>query len=174
MRAAHPEQFAEISLALIKLMGRGEYVAHQPGAKEIGHFGLATDQYTHSTAPNRRYVDLVIQRLLKHMAPPGSGPYDFDQLSQIAARATEREAAAEKVERQVHKSAAAMLLSSKIGQEFDGIITGAGEKGTWVRIFRPAVEGKVVSGERGLQVGHKARVKLRGVNVEKGFIDFVA
>jgi exoribonuclease-2 len=174
MRKTHTAQFAEISLALVKLMGRGEYVAHRPGMKDIGHFGLATDQYTHATAPNRRYVDLITQRLLKSLAAPDLRTYDFDALSQVASHASEREAEAEKVERQVHKSAAAMLLSSRIGQVFDGIVTGASEKGTWARIYRPAVEGKVVSGERGLQVGDRVRVRLRDVNVDKGFIDFIA
>jgi exoribonuclease-2 len=172
MRAKRPADFPEISLALVKLMGRGEYVAHRPGATEIGHFGLATDRYTHATAPNRRVVDLVTQRLIKALVNNASSPYSFDELSEVATHATEREAAAEKVERRVNKSAAALLLSPRIGQTFEGIVTGASEKGTYVRAISPAVEGKVVHGGKGLLVGQRVRVRLRSVDVDKGFIDF--
>ena len=167
MRSARPAQFAEISLALIKMIGRGEYVAHLPGAAEVGHFGLATQRYTHATAPNRRYIDLVMQRIVK-----GSRPYTATELSVIAARCTQFESEAQKVERQVHKSAAALLIRSRVGESFDGIVTGAGDKGTFVRVVDPPVEGKIIMGERGLKVGDKARVRLHDVNVEKGFIDF--
>ena len=169
MRQQMPQRFAEISLALVKLIGRGEYAAHQPGAKEIGHFGLAAEAYAHGTAPNRRYVDLVTQRIVKK-----THSYSFSELSAIAAHCTEQEVAAKKVERQVRKVVGALLLRSRIGELFHGIITGAGPKGTFVRILEAPVEGKVVQGEKGLQVGDQVRVKLREVFVEKGFIDFQA
>src|SRR5439155_20822111 len=132
----------EISLSIIKLMGRGEYVAHIPGQKEIGHFGLATMEYTHATAPNRRYCDLVVQRLLKRTAR-----YSEGELRDIATHCSEQEVAAQKVERQVRKSAAAQLLAPRIGDPFDGIVTGASDKGVWVRVLHPAVEGKIVAGD---------------------------
>jgi exoribonuclease-2 len=171
MRQERPNEFAEISLSIVKLMGRGEYVAHAPGSPEIGHFGLATLEYTHSTAPNRRYVDLVTQRLVK--AAGHGKAYGMDDLAQLAAHASEREAAAEKVERRVRKSAAASLLGSRVGERFDGIVTGASDKGTYVRIFEPRVEGKIVEGERGLRVGDRVTVTLRDTNVQRGFVDFV-
>lgn len=167
MRKTRAAQFAEISLSLIKLIGRGEYAAHRPGDKEIGHFGLATDAYTHSTAPNRRYVDLIAQRIMK-----GSHRYGMDELTAIAARCTMQEAAAQKVERQVHKSAAAVLVQSRLGETFDGVITGASEKGTFVRILVLPIEGKVLQDVKSVRVGDKVAVKLVGVNIEKGFIDF--
>jgi exoribonuclease-2 len=172
MRATHESEFGEISLSIVKLMGRGEYVAHRPGTTEIGHFGLATAEYTHSTAPNRRYVDLVTQRMLKALGQKEKSPYSFEALAAIAAHGSEREAAAEKVERRVRKSAGASLLASHIGQHFDGIITGAADKGVFVRVFHPTAEGKVVSGGAGHKVGDKVRVTLRDTNVERGFIDF--
>jgi exoribonuclease-2 len=170
MRRERPDEFAEISLSIVKLMGRGEYVAHAPGAREIGHFGLATLEYTHSTAPNRRYADLVTQRLVKGMSRGAS--YPIEQLAEVAAHASEREVAAQKVERRVRKSAAASLLRSRIGQKFEGVVTGAADKGTFVRIFQPPAEGKVVEGARGLRVGDRVTVTLRDTNVERGFIDF--
>jgi exoribonuclease-2 len=170
MRRDKPGDFADISLSIVKLMGRGEYVAHAPGSRELGHFGLATLQYTHSTAPNRRYVDLVTQRLVKTL---GEGaPYGLAELAQIAEHASEREVAAQKVERRVRKSAAASLLRSRVGERFEGIVTGAADKGTFVRIFRPHAEGKVVEGGRGLRVGDRVTVTLLDTNVERGFIDF--
>ncbi len=172
MRATHAAEFGEISLSIVKLMGRGEYVAHQPGSQEIGHFGLATAEYTHSTAPNRRYVDLVTQRMIKALARKEKSPYPFDALSAVATHSSEREAAAEKVERRVRKSAAASLLASHVGQHFDGIITGAADKGVFVKVFHPTAEGKVVRGGSGKKVGDKVRVTLRDTNVERGFIDF--
>jgi exoribonuclease-2 len=171
MRRQRPDEFAEISLAIVKLIGRGEYVAHAPGTREIGHFGLATAEYTHATAPNRRYVDLVTQRLLKGMARGRA--YGVEELAAIATHASERESSAAKVERRVRKSAAASLLRSHIGQRFAGIVTGASVKGTYVRIFHPHAEGKVVEGPRDLRVGDRVTVKLRHVDVERGFIDFV-
>ncbi|HZS37180.1 MAG TPA: RNB domain-containing ribonuclease [Polyangia bacterium] len=173
MRRTHAAQFSEISLALVKMMGRGEYVAHAPHAPEIGHFGLATDEYTHATAPNRRYPDLITQRLLKSLAGKRA-PYSFERLQEIAAHCTRMEAEAQKVERRVHKSAAAALLESRRGEVFDGVVTGASDKGTFVRVLEPPVEGKVVRGGRGLEVGDAVRVKLLDVSVEKGFIDFEA
>ncbi len=169
MRSERAAEFSEISLSLVKLMGRGEYIAHRPGTVEVGHFGLATEQYTHATAPNRRYVDLITQRLAlsRHS-------YDEATLATLAARASERAAAAEKVERRVLKSASAQLLVDRVGEVFDGLITGASDKGVFVRIFHPAAEGKVVRGERALEVAAHVKVRLRDVDVERGFIDFEA
>ncbi|MGH7440499.1 MAG: RNB domain-containing ribonuclease, partial [Polyangiaceae bacterium] len=173
MRRERPGEFADISLSIVKLMGRGEYVAHAPGSREIGHFGLATLEYTHSTAPNRRYVDLVTQRILEHLEHPGERPaYSLPELSAVAEHASEREVAAQKVERRVRKSAAASLLRSRIGERFEGIVTGAADKGTFVRIDHPHAEGKVVEGARGLRVGDRVTVKLLSTDVERGFIDF--
>jgi exoribonuclease-2 len=172
MRRERAAEFAEISLALVKMMGRGEYVGRAPGEPEIGHFGLATPIYTHSTAPNRRYVDLVIHRLLKAVGK-GRSPYTIADLREIAERCSKMEAAAEKVERRVQKSAAAMLLVARVGEVFDGVVTGASDKGTFVRVMDPPCEGKIVRGERGLAVGQKVKVKLLEADVEKGYIDFV-
>ena len=172
MRAAHPDEFSEISLTIVKLMGRGEYVAHAPDEPDIGHFGLATMEYAHATAPNRRYPDLVTQRILKARARGAAEPYRRDQLATIAARCTQMEAMAEKVERRVQKSAAAQLLERRVGSIFGGVITGASEKGTFVRVFEPTAEGKVVRGGHGLAVGQKVQVRLVDVSVPKGFIDF--
>ena len=172
MRATHGSEFSEISLALVKLMGRGEYVAHSPGETEVGHFGLATAQYTHATAPNRRYVDLVNQRLQKAIALKISSPYSVAELVQIAAHANDREASAQKVERQVRKSAAAVLLAPHLGEEFEGMITGSGEKGVYVRIFKPDAEGRLSAAAAKFKVGQRVDVRLKSVNPEKGFIDF--
>ncbi|MGZ3405787.1 MAG: RNB domain-containing ribonuclease, partial [Polyangia bacterium] len=172
MRRTRADEFTEISLAIVKLMGRGEYVAHAPDEPDIGHFGLATMEYAHSTAPNRRYPDLITQRILKAQARQKRQPYSRDELAKIAARCTEMEANAEKVERRVQKSAAAQLLQHRVGSVFSGIITGANDKGTFVRVLEPTAEGKVVRGGQGLAVGQKVQVRLLAVNVEKGFIDF--
>ncbi|HTO88567.1 MAG TPA: RNB domain-containing ribonuclease [Thermoanaerobaculia bacterium] len=171
-RRADPLRFPDLSLVIIKLMGSGEYVVERPGQAAVGHFGLAVKDYTHSTAPNRRYPDLVTQRLLK-AALSGDPPRDSSALESLAQHCTEMEDAAEKVERQVRKSAAALLLEHRIGQRFDAIVTGASEKGTWVRIFDPPVEGKLEQGWEGLEVGERVRVKLMSTDVERGFIDFV-
>ena len=171
-READPLRFPDLSLVVVKLLGRGEYVVEYPGTAPVGHFGLAVLDYTHSTAPNRRYPDLVTQRLLKAALSGTKSPYDWAELEELAAHCTEQENDAEKVERQVRKSAAAMLLSDRVGDWFDGVVTGAAAKGTWVRIFRPPVEGKLVHGFGRLRVGDKVRVKLLGVDVERGFIDF--
>jgi exoribonuclease-2 len=136
------------------------------------HFGLAVRDYTHSTAPNRRFPDLVTQRLLKAAMAGRPSPYAGDGLDGLARHCTEQEDNAAKVERQVRKSAAALLLAPRVGQRFDAIVTGASDKGTWVRIFRPAAEGKVVRGFQGLDVGDRARVELVHTDVQRGFIDF--
>ncbi len=171
-KKADPLRFPDLSLAVIKLLGAGEYMAELPGAAAPGHFGLAVKDYSHSTAPNRRYTDLVTQRLLKAAINNQAVPYTFHELGSLAQHFTEQEDAANKVERQVGKSAAALLLESKIGQQFDAIVTGAADKGTWVRLLTFPVEGKVMQGFEGLDVGNRVRVQLMSVNVEKGFIDF--
>jgi VacB/RNase II family 3'-5' exoribonuclease len=171
-RHADPVGFADLSLAVVKLVGSGEYVVERPGRAVEGHFGLAVRDYTHSTAPNRRFPDLVTQRLLKAAMAGRPSPYGIDALEGLARHCTEQEDNAAKVERQVRKSAAALLLAPRIGQRFDGIVTGASSKGTWVRILQPAAEGKVVRGFQGLDVGGRVRVELVHTDVERGFVDF--
>lgn len=171
-RQADPVRFPDLSLAIIKLLGRGEYALEVPGQPQEGHFGLAVKDYTHSTAPNRRFPDLVAQRLLKAalgLQPPS---YTVDELATLARHCTDQEDNANKVERQVAKSAAALLLSSRIGARFDAIVTGASEKGTWVRISAPTTEGRVIRGFEGLDVGDRVRVQLVHTDVARGFIDF--
>jgi len=172
-RQADPLRFPDLSLAIVKAMGAGEYVVESPGQASIGHFGLAVRDYAHSTAPNRRFPDLIAHRLLKSALAGVTPAYTADELDALAKHCTEQEDAANKVERQVRKSAAACLLSGHIGERFDAIVTGAGEKGTWVRVLRPPVEGKLVHGADGADLGDKVRVKLVGVDVDRGFIDFV-
>ncbi len=172
-RKADPDRFPDLSLVIVKLMGRGEYIVERPGDSAAGHFGLAVRDYTHSTAPNRRFPDLVTQRVLKAAMAGGTSPYAEEELQNLALHCTEQEDAADKVERHVRKSAAAMLLERRIGERFDAVVTGASEKGTWVRVFDPPVEGKLVHGFEGLTVGRKLRVKLIMTDVERGFIDFV-
>ena len=171
-RQADPLGFPDLSLSVVKLLGSGEYVVELPGQAVEGHFGLAVRDYTHSTAPNRRFPDLVTQRLLKAAIAGRPAPYTVEELNGLARHCTEQEDNAAKVERQVRKSAAALLLGSRIGQRFDAIVTGASEKGTWVRILRPAAEGKLVRGVRGLDVGDRVRVELVHTDVERGFVDF--
>jgi ribonuclease R len=171
-QSADPDRFPDLSLSVVKLLGPGEYVLETPGQTAEGHFALAVRDYTHSTAPNRRFPDLITQRLLKAALAGASAPYSNDELAALAAHCTLQEDNAKKVERQLQKSAAALLLSSRIGQQFDGIVTGASDKGTWVRISGPMAEGKVVNGFEGLDVGDHARVKLVRTDVAKGFIDF--
>jgi exoribonuclease-2 len=171
-RGADPARVPDLSLSVIKLLGAGEYVLERPGQAAEGHFGLAVRDYTHSTAPNRRFPDLITHRLLKAALAGQASPYPIEELGALARHCTEQEDAATKVERQVRKSAAALLLSSRIGERFDAIVTGASPKGTWVRIDRPAVEGRVVRGFQGLDVGDRARVELVRTDVERGFIDF--
>jgi VacB/RNase II family 3'-5' exoribonuclease len=171
-RTADPATFPELSLSVLKLLGSSEYSIELPNQPAEGHFGLAVNEYTHSTAPNRRFPDLITQRLLK-AALAGSAPvYTDDELRELAAHCTTQEKNANKVERQVRKAATALLLINRIGQQFNGIVTGASEKGTWVRITEPIAEGKVVKGSSGLDVGDRVRVELVGVNPGRGFIDF--
>jgi len=171
-KAADPLRFPDLSLAVIKLLGAGEYVAELPGDTAPGHFGLAVQDYAHSTAPNRRYPDLVTQRLLKAALKGDSRPYSKDDLNGLAKHCTEEEDAADKVERQVDKSAAALLLESRITEQFDALVTGASGKGTWVRLLQMPVEGRLVQGFESLDVGDRVRVELVSTDVERGFIDF--
>jgi exoribonuclease-2 len=171
-KAADPLRFPDLSLAVIKLLGNGEYIAELPEGNTPGHFGLAVKDYAHSTAPNRRYPDLLTQRLLKAALADQPVPYRIDELDILAAHCTAAEDAATKVERQVEKSAAALLLESRIGEQFDSIVTGASEKGTWVRLLNLPVEGKLVEGFNGIDVGDRMRVQLIDTNVERGYIDF--
>jgi VacB/RNase II family 3'-5' exoribonuclease len=171
-KAAEPDLFADLSLSVIKLLGSGEYVVDPPGAEPPGHFGLAVRDYTHSTAPNRRYPDLITQRLVKAALATHRSPYSIEELQQLAAHCTQQEDAANKVERQVRKSAAALVVASRIGQRFAAVVTGASPKGTFVRVAAPPIEGKLVRGEHGLDVGDRVHVRLASVDVDRGFIDF--
>lgn len=172
-RKADPLRFPDLSLVIVKLMGRGEYVVEVPGGAPIGHFGLAERDYTHSTAPNRRFPDLVTLRLLKATLSDAPLPYLAPELGKLAAHCTEQEDNAQKVERQMRKSEAALVLESRIGSVFDGIVTGTAADGSWVRIFTPPAEGKLVGGGVRPKVGQKLRLRLVSTNVERGFIDFV-
>jgi exoribonuclease-2 len=171
-RHEDPARFPDLSLSVVKLLGRGEYVLEFPGEASEGHFGLAVTDYTHSTAPNRRFPDLVTQRLLKAALSADPPPYGNDELRVLAGHCSEQEVNAAKVERQVSKSAAALLLASRIGERFDGLVTGASAKGTWVRILHPATEGRVIRGFQGLDVGDRVRVELVHTDVERGYVDF--
>ena len=171
-RKADPMRFPDLSLDVVKAMGAGEYVLERAGEDAPGHFGLAVRDYAHSTAPNRRYPDLITQRLVRAAIAGEAAPYSDAELARLAEHCTAQEDAANKVERQMRKSAAALLLSSRIGEKFEGVVTGASSKGTWARVFDPPVEGKVVRGAKGLDVGDRVRVKLLSVDVERGFIDF--
>jgi len=167
-----PIRFPDLSLSIIKLLGAGEYVAELPGARPDGHFGLAVRDYGHSTAPNRRYPDIITQRLLKAAMSGQPLPYKNDELMELAKHCTEKEDDAKKVERRVKKSAAALLLEHRIGEQFDAIVTGAADKGTWVRLLNPPVEGRLSRGFEGMDVGHRLRVELISTDVERGYIDF--
>lgn len=171
-RQADPLRFPDLSLAIVKLIGRGEYVLDQSKDGAPEHFGLAVKGYTHSTAPNRRFPDLITQRLIKAALSGSPLPYRIDELEYLAGHCTEKENDAERVERQLRKSAAAMLLQSRIGQRFDAIVTGASDKGTWVRLLEPPVEGKLTTGANSLDVGDTICVELVSTNVERGYIDF--
>jgi exoribonuclease-2 len=171
-QAADPLRFPDLSLAIIKLLGAGEYALEVPGGSSSGHFGLAVQDYSHSTAPNRRYPDLITQRLLKAAIAGQHMPYGNGELSALAKHCTEKEDAAKKVERQVRKSAAAMLLEHRIGEQFEAFVTGAAEKGTWVRLLSPPIEGRLTSGFEGVDVGQRLRVELMRTDVERGYIDF--
>lgn len=166
-----PERFPDLSLTVIKLMGAGEYVAEAPGETSAGHFGLAVKNYMHSTAPNRRYTDLITQRLVKAAIDGEPSPYTTDELQKLAEHCTKQEDAANKVERQVGKSAAALILESRIGEQFDAIVTGASSKGTWARLLSIPVEGRVVHRFEGLDVGDRIHVRLMSVSIAQGYID---
>lgn len=171
-RQKDPGRFPDLSLSVVKLLGRGEYVLERPRQEGEGHFGLAVTDYTHSTAPNRRFPDLIAQRLLKAALSGVPAPYVNEELAALASHCTEQEVNAAKVERQVEKCAAALLLRARVGERFDGLVTGASPKGTWIRISHPLVEGKIVRGAQALDVGDRAHVELLRTDVERGFIDF--
>jgi exoribonuclease-2 len=168
-----PLRFPDLSLVIVKLMGSGEYVVERPHEIPTGHFGLAVQDYMHSTAPNRRFPDLITLRLLKAALAGKKSPYSNVELDELAAHCTMQEDAAQKVERQVRKSEAALLLHSRIGQHFDGLVTGINDKGVWVRIFEPPAEGRLMGDLPELKVGQPVRVRLVSTSVERGFINFV-
>jgi exoribonuclease II len=171
-KAADPDHFADLSLAVIKLIGPGEYVLERPGEPAPGHFGLAVQDYTHSTAPNRRFADIVTQRLIKSMLAGQGNPYSDAELTAIAANCTLREDAAKKVEREMSKRLSAVAMQHRIGEVFDAIVTGATSKGTFVRVLQPHIEGLLAQGQQGLDVGDRLRAKLIRTDVQKGYIDF--
>ena len=171
-KVADPVHFPDLSLAVVKSLGPGEYTVQLPGEPGEGHFGLAVQDYTHSTAPNRRFADLVTQRLVKAALANKPAPYTVEELKAIAEHCTTRDAAARKVERKMHKVAAAVLLRDKIGQEFKAIVTGVTPNGTFARIISPPVDGRIMHGEQGLRVGEKVRVRLLSTDPQRGFIDF--
>src|SRR5580700_1511622 len=171
-KAVDPDHFADVSLAVIKLIGPGQYVLERPGGPEQGHFGLAVQDYTHSTAPNRRFPDVVTQRLIKATVLGAPPPYTDDELTDIANHCTERENAIRKVERNMSKRLAAVAMSHRIGQTFDALVTGATPKGTFVRVLQPRVEGLLAQGQQGADVGDRLRVKLIRTEVQRGYIDF--
>jgi exoribonuclease-2 len=171
-KASDPDHFPDLSLAVIKLMGPGEYVLERPGDPAPGHFGLAVQDYTHSTAPNRRFADVVTQRLVKALVAGKTGPYSDGELSEIARNCTVKEDAARKVEREMSKRIAAVVMSQRIGEIFDAIITGVTPHGTFVRVMKPHVEGLLVAGHQELDVGEKVRVRLTRTDVQRGYIDF--
>ncbi|QEL16797.1 RNB domain-containing ribonuclease [Limnoglobus roseus] len=171
-RLADALRFPDLSLTVVKLLGAGEYAVQLPGEEPAGHFGLAVREYSQSTAPNRRFPDLITQRLLKAALAGVPSPYAPTELAALATHCTVQEDAARKVERQVRKSAAALFLSGRVGEVFDALVTGASEKGTWVRVLTPPVEGRLLAGYQWLDVGDQLKVRLTGLNVERGFIDF--
>ncbi len=171
-RAADPDHFPDLSLAVVKLLGPGEYVVDRPGETSPGHFGLAVDDYTHSTAPNRRYADLVTQRLVKAVLSGSPPPYPVTELEGIAARCTTRADDARKVERLVRKIAAATMMAPHVGESYDAIVTGDTDHGVYVRLLSPPVEGRVIRNEHGLDVGDRTRVRLVGTEPARGFVDF--
>jgi exoribonuclease-2 len=171
-KAADPDHFADLSLSVIKLIGPGEYVLERPGDSSPGHFGLAVQDYTHSTAPNRRFADIVTQRLIKAMLSGQANPYSDEELTAIAANCTEKEDAAKKVEREMSKRLAAAAMQNRIGAMFDAIVTGVTPHGTFVRVLQPRAEGLLAQGQAGVDVGDKLRVKLIRTDVQRGYIDF--
>jgi exoribonuclease-2 len=171
-KAADPLHFPDLSLTIVKLLGPGEYVVDIPGQADQGHFALAVHDYTHATAPNRRYADLVTERLLKSAIAGKPVPYSVDELNDVSLQCTRREKAAKKVERTVRKVVAAELLSKHIGETYDGIVTGVKDDDTYVRLLKPPVEGKIVQGGRGLEVGQQVQVRLLSTNADKAYIDF--
>jgi exoribonuclease-2 len=171
-KAADPEHFGDVSLAVIKLIGPGEYVLERAGETAVGHFGLAVQDYTHSTAPNRRFADIVTQRLIKAKLAGKSNPYSDDELTAAAANCTQKGDAARKVERDMGKRLSAVAMQHRIGEVFDSIVTGVTDRGTFVRVAQPHIEGLLAQGEQGLDVGDRLRVKLIRTDVQKGYIDF--
>jgi VacB/RNase II family 3'-5' exoribonuclease len=171
-KTADPERFPDLSLTIIKLLGPGEYIPLEPGTPPTGHFSMAITDYTHGTAPNRRYVDVINQRLLKSVLDHRSSPYTLDELGDLALWLSDREKGSKKVERFMRKAAAAVLLQDRIGDIFEAMVTGASEKGTYVRLISPPAEGRVVRGERGMWVGQKVNVRLMKTDPYNGFIDF--
>jgi VacB/RNase II family 3'-5' exoribonuclease len=171
-KAADPDRFADLSLAVVKLIGPGEYVLERPGDPAPGHFGLAVQDYTHSTAPNRRFADMVTQRIVKAQLAGKSNPFSDDELAGIATNCTEKEKAARKVERDMSKRLAAVALQNRIGALFDAIVTGVKPHATFVRSLQPHVEGLLAQGAKGLDIGDRLKVKLIRVDVPRGFIDF--
>jgi exoribonuclease-2 len=169
-----PDHFPDLSLTVIKLMGPGEYVLVKASQPSPGHFGLAVQDYTHSTAPNRRFPDMVAQRILKALLGKSAQPYSEGDLNAIAQRCTQMEDAARKVEREMSKRIAAVVLRPRIGQNFRGIVTGVNQYGTFVRALEPQVEGMLVHGGHGLDVGDRVTVKLISTDPQRGFIDFAA
>ena len=169
---ADPDHFADLSLAVIKLMGPGQYVLERPGDPEQGHFGLAVEDYTHSTAPNRRFADLVTQRLVKAVLADQPPPYSDQALAVVASNCTVKADAARKVEREMSKRIAAVAMSGRLGEQFDAIVTGVTPSGTFVRILDPRVEGLLAKGQQGADVGDRVRVTLVRTDVDRGFIDF--
>jgi VacB/RNase II family 3'-5' exoribonuclease len=172
-RAADPDRYPDLSLAIVKLMGSGDYAVERPGEPPEGHFGLAVRDYGHATAPNRRYPDLLTQRLLKAAIAGQPSPYTVPDLQKLAEHCTKQEDQARKVERQARKAASAVYLGSRIGETFDALVTGASDKGIWVRTLKPPVEGKLVAGAEGLDVGERVRIRLESINPARGFVDFV-
>lgn len=173
-RNADRERFPDLSLSIIKLIGSGLYIVERPGEDAGGHFGLAVSDYAHSTAPNRRYADIVVQRLVKALVAGKPSPYTPDELDSIAERINTQEKAARKVERKMRKIVAAAVMKKRVGERFDAIVTGISDAGTYARILQPPVDGRIVRGEQGLNVGQKVDVKLLSANTSNGFIDFSA
>ncbi|HXN22163.1 MAG TPA: RNB domain-containing ribonuclease [Candidatus Dormibacteraeota bacterium] len=171
-KTVDPDHFSDLSLAVVKLMGPGEYVLQRPGEQGVGHFGLAVQNYTHSTAPNRRFADMVIQRLVKAALPNQPTPYSDGELAAIAGNCTLKEDAARKVEREMSKRIAAVAMSKRIGEVFDAIVTGVTPRGTFVRALNPHVEGLLAQGQPGADVGDRLRVKLIKTDIQRGYIDF--